>query len=75
MDPRARDLVVQLPKQSKAKLHELCRVMGLPGKPDGISGEEIEKYYRDGHIRELPINPRGKRLSGPPTRAFHLATA
>jgi 3'-5' exonuclease len=27
--------------------------MGLPGKPDGISGEEIEKYYLDGHIREI----------------------
>ena len=27
--------------------------MGLPGKPDGISGSEVEKYYRDGHIREI----------------------
>ena len=27
--------------------------MGLPGKPDGMSGEEIEKYYRGGHIREI----------------------
>jgi len=27
--------------------------MGLPGKPDGISGAEVEKYYRDGHIREI----------------------
>ena len=27
--------------------------MGLPGKPSGISGEEVEKYYRDGHIREI----------------------
>jgi predicted PolB exonuclease-like 3'-5' exonuclease len=39
--------------QGKAKLHELCRVMGLPGKPDGMSGEEVEKYYRDGHIHEI----------------------
>ena len=29
------------------------RVMGLPGKPDEISGAEVEKYYRDGHIREI----------------------
>jgi predicted PolB exonuclease-like 3'-5' exonuclease len=28
--------------------------MGLPGKPDGMTGAEVEKYYRDGHIRELP---------------------
>jgi 3'-5' exonuclease len=27
--------------------------MGLPGKPDGISGAEVENYYRDGHIREI----------------------
>jgi predicted PolB exonuclease-like 3'-5' exonuclease len=27
--------------------------MGLPGKPDGISGAEMEKYFRDGHIREI----------------------
>jgi predicted PolB exonuclease-like 3'-5' exonuclease len=38
---------------AKATLHELCRVMGLPGKPDGMSGAEVEKYYRDGHIREI----------------------
>ena len=27
--------------------------MGLPGKPEGITGSEVEKYYRDGHIREI----------------------
>ena len=27
--------------------------MGLPGKPDGISSAEVEKYYRDGYIREI----------------------
>jgi predicted PolB exonuclease-like 3'-5' exonuclease len=27
--------------------------MGLPGKPDDISGGEVEKYYRDGRIREI----------------------
>src|SRR5438045_4169057 len=38
---------------SSPTLHELCRVMGLPGKPGGISGNEVEKYYCDGHIREI----------------------
>jgi 3'-5' exonuclease len=28
-------------------------VMGLPGKPDGMSGDEVEKYYRDGRIRDI----------------------
>jgi predicted PolB exonuclease-like 3'-5' exonuclease len=27
--------------------------MGLPGKPDGINGAEVEKHYRDGRIREI----------------------
>jgi 3'-5' exonuclease len=27
--------------------------MGLPVKPDGTSGAEVEKYYRDGRIREI----------------------
>jgi hypothetical protein len=25
----------------------------LPRKTDGMSGAEVEKYYRDGHIREI----------------------
>jgi predicted PolB exonuclease-like 3'-5' exonuclease len=28
-------------------------VISLPGKPDGMTGAEVEKYYRDGHIREI----------------------
>ena len=28
--------------QNKASLDELCRVMGLPGKPDDIDGSEVE---------------------------------
>ena len=34
-------------------LHELCRVMGLPGKPDGINGAEVDKYFREGRLREI----------------------
>jgi len=34
-------------------LHEMSRVMGLPGKPSGIHGGEVEKYYREGKIREI----------------------
>jgi predicted PolB exonuclease-like 3'-5' exonuclease len=47
------DVLSSFSSQSKATLHELCRVMGLPGKPNGITGAEVEKYYRDGHIREI----------------------
>jgi 3'-5' exonuclease len=47
------DVLSSFSSQAKANLHELCRVMGLPGKSDGMSGAEVEKYYRDGHIREI----------------------
>ena len=47
------DVLSSFSTQGKVGLHELCRAMGLPGKPSDISGEEVEKYYRDGHIREI----------------------
>jgi 3'-5' exonuclease len=47
------DVLASFSSQAKATLHELCRVMGLPGKPDGMTGAEVEKYYRDGHIRQI----------------------
>jgi predicted PolB exonuclease-like 3'-5' exonuclease len=47
------DVLSSFSHQGKVTLHELCRVMGLPGKPEGISGGEVEKYYRDGRIREI----------------------
>jgi 3'-5' exonuclease len=47
------DVLSSFSSQGRATLRELCRVMGLPGKPEGISGAEVEKYYRDGHIREI----------------------
>ena len=28
-------------------------MMGLPGKPDGIDGAEVEKYVREGRIAEV----------------------
>jgi 3'-5' exonuclease len=47
------DVLASFSSQAKATLHELCRVMGLPGKPDGISGAEVEKYYHNGRIRQI----------------------
>jgi predicted PolB exonuclease-like 3'-5' exonuclease len=47
------DILSSFNSQGKAKLHEVCRVMGLPGKPDGIRGEDVERYYREGRIREI----------------------
>ena len=36
------DVLSSFSSQAKASLHELCRVMGLPGKPDGMTGAEVE---------------------------------
>lgn len=47
------DVLASFSPQNKASLHELCRVMGIPGKPDGISGADVEKYYREGRIAEV----------------------
>jgi predicted PolB exonuclease-like 3'-5' exonuclease len=47
------DVLSSFSPQGKVTLHELCRVMGLPGKPDGISGGDVDSFYRDGRIREI----------------------
>jgi 3'-5' exonuclease len=47
------DVLSSFSPQGKSTLHELCRVMGLPGKPDGMSGGEVEQYFREGRIREI----------------------
>ncbi len=47
------DVLASFSPQNKASLHELCRVMGLPGKPEGIDGSEVEKCVRDGRIAEV----------------------
>jgi predicted PolB exonuclease-like 3'-5' exonuclease len=47
------DVLSSFAPGAKATLHELSRVMGLPGKPDGIDGGEVEKYFHDGRIKEI----------------------
>jgi predicted PolB exonuclease-like 3'-5' exonuclease len=47
------DVLSSFSSQSKVSLHELCRVMGLPGKPDGIDGADVERYCREGRLAEV----------------------
>jgi predicted PolB exonuclease-like 3'-5' exonuclease len=47
------DVLSSFSSPAKATLHELARVMGLPGKPDGIHGGEVERYYCEGRIKEV----------------------
>ena len=47
------DVLSSFSAGAKCTLHELCRVMGLPGKPKGINGAEVDKYFREGRLREI----------------------
>jgi predicted PolB exonuclease-like 3'-5' exonuclease len=47
------DVLSSFGPQNKASLHELCRVMGIPGKPEGIGGADVERYCREGRIAEV----------------------
>jgi 3'-5' exonuclease len=37
----------------KVKLDELSRIMGLPGKSEGIDGSQVETYFNAGRIQEI----------------------
>jgi 3'-5' exonuclease len=47
------DALSSFSMQGKATLHEICKVMALPGKPDSINGGEVYRYFQDGKIQEI----------------------
>jgi 3'-5' exonuclease len=47
------DALSSFSPQAKATLNEMSRIMGLSGKPDGISGVDVDKYYRAGKIKQV----------------------
>jgi 3'-5' exonuclease len=47
------DVLSSFAPGAKAGLHELCRVRELPGKPDAINGADVDRYFREGRIREI----------------------
>jgi predicted PolB exonuclease-like 3'-5' exonuclease len=47
------DVLSSFSAQSKVTLDELSRIVGLPGKPDGLSGADVERYFREGRIQEI----------------------
>ena len=47
------DALSSFSPQGKATLHEISRIMGLPGKPKGIDGGEVERYFHEGKIKEI----------------------
>jgi predicted PolB exonuclease-like 3'-5' exonuclease len=47
------DVLSSFSAQGKASLDELSKIMGLPGKPDGIHGGEVHRYFREGRIKDI----------------------
>jgi predicted PolB exonuclease-like 3'-5' exonuclease len=47
------DALASFSPQAKATLHELSRILGMPGKPDRMDGSEVHKYFRDGRIQDI----------------------
>ena len=47
------DVFSSFSPQGKATLHEISRVMGLPAKPKGFDGGEVERYFREAKIKEI----------------------
>jgi predicted PolB exonuclease-like 3'-5' exonuclease len=47
------DVLSSFSGQSKASLNELSKIMGLPGKPDGIDGGQVHRYFWEGRIKEI----------------------
>jgi predicted PolB exonuclease-like 3'-5' exonuclease len=47
------DVLASFSLQCRASLDEICRVMGMPGKPDGFCGNDVESYFREGKIQEI----------------------
>jgi 3'-5' exonuclease len=38
---------------TKLKLDEICKFLGLEGKPGEINGSQVDEYYRTGRIKEI----------------------
>jgi predicted PolB exonuclease-like 3'-5' exonuclease len=47
------DALSSFSPQGKATLHEISRIMGLPGKPKGFDGGEVERHFHEGRIKEI----------------------
>jgi predicted 3'-5' exonuclease similar to PolB exonuclease domain len=51
--PASVDKLSSFAPHTKASLNELSKIMGLPGKPEGIDGSEVERYFLEGRIKEI----------------------
>jgi 3'-5' exonuclease len=47
------DILSAFAPHNKASLNELSKIMGMPGKPEGIDGNDVERYFLEGRIKEI----------------------
>ncbi|MDI1325553.1 MAG: 3'-5' exonuclease [Brevundimonas sp.] len=47
------DVLASFTTQGKCKLDELSRILGLPGKPDGVDGSKVAEYVATGRLQEI----------------------
>jgi 3'-5' exonuclease len=47
------DILSSFAPHTKASLNELSKIMGMSGKPEGIDGSDVERYFLDGKIMEI----------------------
>jgi predicted PolB exonuclease-like 3'-5' exonuclease len=47
------DVLASFTANAKATLDEISRAMGFAGKPEGVDGGEVEKYFLAGRIAEI----------------------
>jgi 3'-5' exonuclease len=47
------DALASFTPSAKATLNEMSKIMGLPGKPDGIDGSEVARYFFEGKIKQI----------------------
>jgi hypothetical protein len=52
------DVLSSFSPRGKATLHEISRIMNLPGRPKGFDGGEVERYFHEGKIRRSPTTAR-----------------
>ena len=47
------DILSSFAPHTKASLNELSKIMGMPGKPEGIDGTDVEPFFLGGRIKEI----------------------
>jgi hypothetical protein len=52
------DILSSFAPHTKASLNELSKIMGMSGKPEGIDGGDVERFYLEGRSRRLLIIAR-----------------